>query len=59
MLGRFGWYPGTFPFAEVNLRRCKLTPFLGDRYFSLEEHYTVHARHDFSDYGVPPTGGCD
>ncbi|MCA9523819.1 MAG: hypothetical protein KC609_22775 [Myxococcales bacterium] len=58
MLGRFGWYPSTFPFADVALRRCNLTPFLGDRYFSLEEHYTVHPRHDFTDYGVPPTPGC-
>ena len=42
------------PWAEVNLRRCDLSPFASD----VEASFTAHRRNDFSDLGVPPTETC-
>ena len=40
--------------ADMVLRRCRLEPFDGSRFFPYLEYFTRHTRHDHSDYGIAP-----
>jgi hypothetical protein len=52
--------PADTPWADVALRRCQLSPYLGTAEgFDATALFTVHTRHDASDFGSPPsTDGC-
>lgn len=61
MLGRPGYRPPNFPWADVVLRRCAARPVTDPSAFYREEdHFTRHARSDFTDFGKPPAAlsGC-
>ncbi|MBW2278998.1 MAG: hypothetical protein JRF63_16015, partial [Deltaproteobacteria bacterium] len=47
--------PSGTPWAEMTLRRCDLTPFLGDVAFDYAAYYNEYGQDDFSDFGIVPS----
>lgn len=49
--------PSSSPWADKNLRRCDLSPYLGNSPFDYTDYFTEHPATDGSDYGQPPSPG--
>lgn len=58
--GELAVRPEGSPFANITLRRCNATPYLGEGIFALDDYYSASEIDDFSDFGLPPSvRSCD
>lgn len=57
-LGNIATPPDDMVWSDVDLRRCNFTPADGFSEFVYTDYYTVHDRHDATNFGVAPVEGC-
>lgn len=58
LLGRFGWTPDWEIWSDVNLRRCRVEPWLDTGWYDTADWFTSHNPVDFTEFGLPPVEGC-
>lgn len=56
--GRIDYQPTSYPWSELDLRRCNFNRADGLGEFVHTDYFTEHPREDASNFGVAPTEGC-